>query len=166
MARPVLPQVRHFNPRSPCGSDNHLTAPISRHYISIHAPRVGATPGASSDCFPDAAFQSTLPVWERPMSPAMICAMKLFQSTLPVWERRDAGPHRQQDRDFNPRSPCGSDSKNAQNNRVFLQRFSSFLGVVWAFHLHVRSEITFLTFSPAQTGANLTGKTCVLGVRS
>ena len=106
--------------------------------ISIHAPAWGATAvslqplfsfwdfnprsrvgsdGLHIDAnFPNGKqFQSTLPRGERRYGNTVARLSDAFQSTLPRGERRVSGTSSLYQKDFNPRSRVGSDSKRSQS---------------------------------------------------
>ena len=112
------------------GATGVRIAPDVSKAISIHAPRVGSDGLAVWDYSHLPGFQSTLPVWGATEALRMDQLAVLFQSTLPVWgatapetQRRysrpisihaprvgsdiNPPPVRKQQKDFNPRSPCG-----------------------------------------------------------
>ena len=80
---------QHFNPRSHEGSDIRIYRIYSDKHISIHAPTRGAT--------------------EEQRLKA--CLERIFQSTLPRGERRFYEYSGRNRRNFNPRSPEGSDAR-------------------------------------------------------
>ena len=94
----VFLQIRHFNPRSPCG-ERHIRGGI------INATHV--------------YFNPRSPCGERRVKFQLIANYGWkFQSTLPVWGATGGTDnHTRRGRDFNPRSPCG------ERPTTIIQRF-------------------------------------------
>ena len=136
-----------FNPRAPCGgatSASRAACPIAP--ISIHAPRAGARrrckagSTAWTDFNPRApcggatlwcrnckaihlVFQSTRPVRGRdPISTGkMPAAPKISIHAPRAGARRAAGLHRHEQKNFNPRAPCGGATMTPSIRRKVLE---------------------------------------------
>ena len=129
--RPLLPHLRDFNPRSPCGerpvpfvkahhySDFNPRSPCGERpvvvcltlelvKISIHAPRVGSDGIQKKFVNMLANFNPRSPCGER-QEPDVAAAPYLhFNPRSPCGERPICRPSsKRPGSDFNPRSPCG-----------------------------------------------------------
>ena len=87
--------------------------------ISIHVPTWGTTLSISTNLFA-LIFQSTFPRGERHHQPGYHYLLHSFQSTFPRRERRlELASDRICDRDFNPHSCVGNDTKCEKKLRSY-----------------------------------------------
>ena len=122
-----------FNPRSPCGERLYASAGRCFGRISIHAPRVGSDRVLSSVTSPiDISIHAP-----RVGSDGYVAVFRDdendFNPRSPCGERRSARQDCQQGSDFNPRSPCGERLFTTHILR-HLVRFQSTLPVWGATH--------------------------------
>ena len=98
-----------FNPRSPCGERlQSFKLAFAACRISIHAPRVGSDLICLTVCPGLTVFQSTLPVWGATSTippPDRYCAISIHAPR--VGSDYSLILTSVQNKDFNPRSPCG-----------------------------------------------------------
>ena len=102
--------LRHFNPRSREGSDNHTGGVLVLGIISIHAPAKGATVLFCSLMISPFGISIHAPAKGATCGVPVRSAGVTFQSTLPRRERHLNGlDHYIKEEYFNPRSREGSD---------------------------------------------------------
>ena len=100
----------NFNPRTPCGVRLQLLDVGGHHIvISIHAPRVGCDGIERAWESVNAVFQSTHPVWgaTRAWPPREIISLGISIHAPRVGCDIRCQDHRQDQGNFNPRTPCG-----------------------------------------------------------
>ena len=146
----MLPRVRDFNPRSPCG-ERHLPRRAGKQtrQISIHAPRAGSDLFCRPRLHRVIKFQSTLPVRGATSPPVTSCpVMMYFNPRSPCGERQIICTLRNEnDYYFNPRSPCGERLVLSPASISFMV-FQSTLPVRGATHLPIRRAVSVLYFNP------------------
>ena len=172
------------------GSDRALWAVESMGTISIHAPREGSDAPGGEDRQADAVFQSTLPVRgatqetgdRRPRSiisihapregsDATACAVSR-PTIISIHAPREGSDRRRRScadgaERFQSTLPVRGATAEMHKIVVYFCKGCPVLGTRKGDFIDARDPLsTFPLFFPAKTGANLTGKTWVLGVRS